>query len=272
MAQQKATGKQPDKPTKTESSPKTPPPAAPYTVKPEFWDAIFDSLPPWGDEIAAIVLIVFGIVSLLSLFNLASDATIATAWSNALTRLFGYGSVVVSIGILGLGVVILLPKMNIVVKFPARRILALEIAFLALLALLHLYSNDPELRALARAGQGGGYIGWALSYLISGLLGSTTAIVFYGLLLLVSFGVVLGMRRLHIQKWLGLGIVRLQTFAEKMAQPPKPRRERKPATIPAMPADPLELPTPPTRRATSSMIVRVRIDPANIPPSLRPGA
>ena len=73
-----------------------------YTAKPEFWDSILDNLPPWGDEIAAIVLIVFGIVSFLSLLNVSADATISTAWANALRSLFGYGSVIVSAGILGL--------------------------------------------------------------------------------------------------------------------------------------------------------------------------
>ncbi len=268
MAQQKSAGKPPDN-NKKPAKPAPPPPVKQYTVKPEFWDTLFDSLPPWGDEIAAIVLIVFGIVSFLSLFNLASDATIANAWSNALTSLFGYGSIVVSIGIFALGVFILLPKLNVTVKFPARRVLALEIAFLALLALLHLYSGDPELRAIARAGRGGGYTGWALSSAVSGLLGSTTAIIFYGLIFVISIGVVLGMRRAHIQKALTWAIRRLDLLAERLAQPPKPRRQRPPAS-PPLPENPLEPPAPPTRRATSSMIVRIRINPADLPPSLRP--
>ena len=137
-----------------------------YTVKPEFWDALLDNLPPWGDEIAAIVLIVFGVVSFLSLINVSGDATISTAWSNALTGLFGYGSAIVCAGIFGLGMIILLPKLGIVIRFPTRRILALEIGFLSLLALLHLLAGDPELRNLARAGRGGGQVGWALSALV----------------------------------------------------------------------------------------------------------
>ena len=79
------------------------PTAERYTVKPEFWDALLDNLPPWGDEIAAIVLIVFGVVSFLSLLNVSGDATISTAWSKALTGLFGYGSAIVCAGIFGLG-------------------------------------------------------------------------------------------------------------------------------------------------------------------------
>ena len=112
-----------------------------YTVKEEFWESLLNSLPPWGDEIAAIVLVVFGIVSFLSLLNVSADATISVAWSSALRSLFGYGSVIVSAGILGLGIIMLLPKMGVVVKLGTRRILALELAFLASLALMHLLSG-----------------------------------------------------------------------------------------------------------------------------------
>ncbi|PJF25603.1 MAG: hypothetical protein CUN53_11955, partial [Phototrophicales bacterium] len=57
---------------KSPPAPEKPDPVQRYQVKPEFWDSIFDSIPPWADEIVAIVLIVFGIVSLLSLLNLSS--------------------------------------------------------------------------------------------------------------------------------------------------------------------------------------------------------
>jgi hypothetical protein len=87
----------------------TPPPEEKYLISPDFWDALLDSIPPWGDEIAAIMLIVFGVVSFLSLLNVSTDATLSAAWSNALTSLFGYGSVIVSGALLLLGVVILLP-------------------------------------------------------------------------------------------------------------------------------------------------------------------
>jgi S-DNA-T family DNA segregation ATPase FtsK/SpoIIIE len=250
-----------------------------YTVKPEFWDSLLDSLPPWGDEIAAIVLIVFGIMSFLSLLNVSADATISTAWSNALRALFGYGSVVVAGGILALGVIILLPKMGLVIKFPARRILALEIGFFSLLAILHLASGDAELRALARAGQGGGYIGWALSTPVSSLFGSLTAIVFYGLLLLISISVVAGIRQTHLREWLNKTSVRLRTYGEKSARLAREQAERRTASkIPSTPAiQPASTVTPsqessaPNKRSTTQ-IMRIRPDLDNIPPSQRPGA
>lgn len=241
-----------------------------YAVKPEFWDSILDSLPPWGDEIAAIVLIVFGIVSFLSLLNVSADATISMAWSNTLKSLFGYGSVIVSAGILGLGVVILLPKMGLVIKFPTRRILALEIAFLSILALLHLAANDPEMRALARAGEGGGYVGYALSVVISGLFGSITAILFYGSLFILSVGVVFGLRQSHVRNWLENNGRRLRTYGENTLEKTKPKP--KPVSAPAMPnVDQALTGQVPAKRSTPS-ILRIRPNLENVPPSLRPGA
>lgn len=237
-----------------------------YRVEPEFWDSLLDSLPPWGDEIAAIVLIVFGIVSLLSLLNVSADATISAAWSNALRTLFGYGSVVVAGGILGLGVFILLPKLKISLRFPFERVLALEIVFLALLALLHLVTGDPEMRALARSGEGGGYIGWVLAEVVSGLFGSLTAIVIYGILFLVGIGSVFGLSLNTVRSWLQMTTNRLMMFSQQMAAryPAPAKRTVQSAAVPPVPPRSLS-----TR--TAAPILRIRPDVEHIPPSLRPG-
>lgn len=248
-----------------------------YTAKPEFWDTILDSIPPWGDEIAAIVLIVFGIVSFLSLLNVSADATISTAWANALRSLFGYGSVIVSVGILVMGIFILLPKMGIKIKLSTKQVLALEVAFLALLALFHLLSGDTELRALARAGLGGGYVGWALSSIVAGLFGSIVSIVVYGTIFIVCAGVVFGLQTNHIKAWLRTYSERLQTSGaqltkestEKLAEH-KRVRETVPLPDPFSGALQGELTT--TTKRTTQNLIRIRPDLSSIPPSLRPGA
>ena len=117
-------------------------------VESDLLGRLLDSLPPWGSEIAAVVLVVFGIVSFLSLFDVSSDATVSRAWSKALAGAFGRGSLLIAIGITCLGVLILLPRLGITPRLPARRVLALQFAFLALLAILHLGASDGELRAV----------------------------------------------------------------------------------------------------------------------------
>ncbi len=262
--------------------PAEPKPTERYTVKPEFWDALLDSLPPWGDEIVAIVLIVFGVVSFLSLINVSGNATISTAWSNTLTGLFGYGSAIVCAGIFGLGVIILLPKVGVVIRFPTRRILALEIGFLSLLALLHLLSGDPELRNLARAGRGGGQVGWALSSLFNGIFGTTAAVVIFAVIFIICLAVVVGVRRQHVSKALSRASSLLHGYAKRY-QPTasRPRRERiildpklqTQVVIDASGAPSVQkISALDAQRVKAHSIMLIRPDFENLPPSMRPGA
>ncbi|PJF20476.1 MAG: hypothetical protein CUN56_15985, partial [Phototrophicales bacterium] len=127
----------------------------------DFWEDLKDSLPPWIDEVVGITLLIFGTLSFISLF-IPSEATVAVAWADILTTLFGNGSVIVAGALFAFGVALWLPKLGVRIRFSSVQMLAIEIAFLASLTLLHLSNNEVELRALARAGQGGGLIGWGI--------------------------------------------------------------------------------------------------------------
>lgn len=231
-------------------------------VQPEFWDALFDALPPWIDEISAIGLLIFGVVSFLSLTDVSSNAPLSRAWSEALTSLFGYGSLIVSAGIFGLGVIILLPKIGLRIAFPPRRILALQLIFLAILALLHLTSGDSELRALARAGEGGGYVGWGMSVIPYWAFGTTLATIFWGVILVLSVGITIGIRASQVSRWMQKAGETLYTFGAQIAPPQQ--KTIKPIITPA------SLPENPTAITGRSNIVRIRPNISELPPSLRP--
>jgi S-DNA-T family DNA segregation ATPase FtsK/SpoIIIE len=246
-----------------------------YTLKADFWDSLLDSIPPWGSEIVAIALIVFGIISFLALINVSADATIATAWAGALRSLFGQGSVLIAGGIFGLGIALLLPRMGIDLHFPMHRLLALEIAFLAGLALLHLAPGQSELRALARAGQGGGLVGFALSFSVAGLLGSFTAIVFYSIVMVISLAAFFGVRIREVKIRLEKAGTTLKAFAEQYAPagaPPlftfPPKQATKPGTQPSR----LDVPGVTVANAAppkATAIFRIKPDLDALPPSLR---
>lgn len=268
-------------------APPTPPaePVAPverYTVKTEFWDMVLGGIPPWVDEIAAVILLIFGVVSFLSLLSVSAENTIASAWANALFTLFGYGSAIVCAAVFALGVVLLLPKIGIVVRFPARRILALEIAFLASLALLHLISGDAELRTLARQGRGGGQVGWALSSITTLVVGAPVSFVLYLLIFITAVAVVFGVRRQHLIRWLGIISHRLHYEGSRL-KPPAPAHVvriapldealQRPVTVSEGSASTLVMPTEAqAQRIKSFSIVRIRANLANLPPSLRAAA
>ena len=163
----------------------------------DFWEDLKESMPPWINEVVGFALIVFGILSFISLY-IASDALVAVTWADMLTALFGDGAVVVAGALSAFGLVLWLPKAGIRIRFSSARMLALEIIFLALLAILHLANSDSELRALARAGQGGGLIGWGLSYPFYWILGRQAALGCFALLIGICAVVAVGLRRRHI--------------------------------------------------------------------------
>lgn len=165
---------------------------------PAFWRRVRAQVPPWFDEIGAILLIVLGVVSFSALLNTGSDAALARTLSTIARGIFGDGAFVVSLALLATGVILLLPKFGLSFTLSWGRVAALEIMFLAFLALLHLAANDPEPRALAREGNGGGFIGWVLSQAVVSLLGRPPAVGVYVLVFLGGIIVVTGLRGYHV--------------------------------------------------------------------------
>lgn len=207
-----------------ESSPETPQPED--IIKPldgelqdfDFWQDLKDSLPPWLDEVVGFALVIFGILSFISLF-IPSEAAVAVAWADMLTALFGDGSVGVAGALFAFGIVLWLPKVGLRIKLSSTRLLAIEIAFLAALAVFHLNHGDIELRAMARAGQGGGLIGWGLSFPFYWLLGRALTLALFGIIIAVCIVAAVGLQRRHITAFLNQTSRRLQDHSEKAMQP-----------------------------------------------------
>ncbi len=179
----------------------------------DFWEDLKASLPPWVNEVVGFALIVFGILSFISLY-IASDALVAVTWADMLTSLFGDGALFVAGAIFAFGVLLWLPKAGLRIGVSATRMLALELIFLSFLAILHLSNSDSELRALARAGQGGGLIGWGLSYPVYWMLGRPASVVFFGAITCVSVVILIGVRRGHLASFFSRLGIRLQALSE----------------------------------------------------------
>lgn len=228
-------------------------------VQPGFWEDLRDLLPSWLDEISAIALILFGLLSFVALF-IPSEAVVAVAWADILNMLFGRGSVFVAGGIFVLGVVIILPYLGIVIQFPPSRILAIEVLFLCTLALLHLSSGSDELRAVARRGAGGGMIGWGLSAIPFWLVGSTVSTLIFATLFVMSLLAIFGIHREQLSDWfmkkgedLLVYSAMLSGVAHRVSVPDVPTTAEKAVKLS-------------TRRTP---IMRIRQDLDNLPPSLR---
>ena len=178
---------------------------------PQFWRDIRDRMPPWIDELGAILLIVLGAVMLTALLNTTTEATITVSLERTLRQMFGTGAFLVSAGTLALGVILLLPKFGYHVDLGSARITGIELGFGACEALLHLFENDPEGRALARAGEGGGYLGWALSEIPLSLgFGNAISTLIYATLMLIALILITELRVHHAKATLAWSSMRIQ--------------------------------------------------------------
>lgn len=222
-------------------------------------DDLRDSLPEWLDEVSAISLLIFGMLSFLALFD-TSGAVVAVAWANILRSWFGFGSILVAGGFFLLGVVILLPKVGIRIQFPIARILAIEITFLCLLAILHIIPNAVDLRSLARNGGGGGVIGWGLASFPHWLLGQSMSLLVFGTIILFSLAVVVGIQRKQIVNWMLMTGHRLLMHAGKLSG------EADRITLPEAPPATEKILEVSNRHIP---IMRIVQDISNLPPSLR---
>ena len=225
----------------------------------DFWEDLKDSLPPWIDEVVGITLLIFGILSFISLF-IPSEAVVAVAWSKILTSLFGNGSVIVAGALFAFGVALWLPKLGLKIKFSSVQMLAIEITFLAALAVLHLSNSDVELRALARAGQGGGLMGWGLSFPFYWLLGRSVALVLFGVIIIICLIIIIGVQRRQIINTLKRYNQQLQGHSDRLLKTddaPKIKDELEAFK---------QIITSPNYR---THIMRIRIDAGNLSPSAR---
>jgi DNA segregation ATPase FtsK/SpoIIIE-like protein len=156
-------------------------------------------MPGWIDEVGAFALIILGGVIFSALLSATGEGTLSTTLTDGLRQAFGLGAYLVSFTAITLGVIMLLPKFGVNIKLTWVQIMALEMIFLSLEGLFHLLSFEPEGRALARAGEGGGHVGWAISSMFSSILGNWLAIFFLVIISLYCLLLVFKVRREHFR-------------------------------------------------------------------------
>jgi S-DNA-T family DNA segregation ATPase FtsK/SpoIIIE len=125
----------------------------------------------WWRDAAGLLLSTLGIITLITLLGWNAGGIIS-AWADFLRHAFGIGVFIFCIILIGLGVPLVL---NTPIRIDADRliqIIAGELAFFALLALIHSLTFGANSYALIQAGSGGGAVGWVLSRIIWKILGS----------------------------------------------------------------------------------------------------
>ncbi len=198
-------------------------PARKQAAEPAWVRRIQQEMPPYADEVLAFALVGIGLLSFFTLLSPSSGA-LGTAWSGVLEQAFGLGSYIVSAVILAAGALMLLPKLSVEVRLNWWRIITGELVFVFLLAYVHagirasIGGEEGRIEAFARAfeGRGGGIVGWAVQDVIHALLGDVITGVVLLMLLSISLGMMIGVRRQQIVDTLTRIEARLNAFVRRM--------------------------------------------------------
>ncbi len=126
---------------------------------------------PLPQEVAGLFLVALGGVCLLALVS-ATQGVLSDLAASLLRQGFGWGGYVVALSLLGIGILLLWRNLDKSIKLDWRRVAGAELLALFALGITHLIvSPGEEGLPAARAGGGGGYLGWALGYFIAKAIG-----------------------------------------------------------------------------------------------------
>ncbi len=164
---------------------KAPPPAPPRKVGPALNAAVRSAT---GQQLLALALILFGFVTIVTLAGINTGALI-TGWSRLLVLVFGWGAYVTAGLIICLGLLWLRHLVHHPTTWRWRPFLGFELAFFGLLALSHIFVRQFGWDAVL-SGQGGGLIGWALSFSFIFYSNVLVTIFLMALLILLGIGLV----------------------------------------------------------------------------------
>jgi hypothetical protein len=130
-------------------------------------------------------LCLLGALSALTLLGVNTGGVIAH-WVSLTQRLFGLGVLLLCLAMLATGIQLLLRPARPWSRRTWLRLIAAEVAFCALLGLLHSLALSSDPYQLALDGGGGGAVGWVLAELAWRALGTTGSDVALGLRLLTA--------------------------------------------------------------------------------------
>jgi len=227
-------------------------------------------LTPLQREIAGLLLIAVAVITLLGLFS-ASRGVVIDLWVWVLRLLLGWGAYPAGLGLGLAGGTLFLRSLRRQPEVLWPVVIGWEVVFLAQLALLHLFSFPADPRALAAAGEGGGWVGWALSHVLITSLGTLVA----ALLLLAIGGVGLGLAlqlswprvregTLRLGDALRRGFRALRQRRAIRAVPGTPEREVSPSTQEKRPPQRGVRPFPRNRKPPSAFPEQVELPPLDL--------
>ena len=189
-------------------------------------------------DIAGIILVFAGLLSLLSLIPSANPNPIIQGWLHMLRQIAGWGHFVLPVTLIIVGGWIVVRKFgDQLPKVEFERLAGIVLLYLALLTSLHFWAapSDAQIFPVAAAGEGGGYLGGLiLAALFTGVgqLGAAVLLVAWWLIAIV-FTLGISVPELVLMAANGIRRLRGVPIVRPAAEPPLPPIHRPPPARPA---------------------------------------
>lgn len=178
------------------------------------WDErLITTLLPWRRELAGFLLFLVSIITLLALLGLTGSGLL-DPWTRLLRQVAGWGVYPLVLTIAGLGLYILLNRMELPLRGKPGQFIGLELILLVLLAFVHLVLGEGLMGALS--GRGGGLIGWALSEPLLEFLGPFLTVLILFTLLVIGLALVLRITWADVILWLNRTSLQLQVWSNEL--------------------------------------------------------
>ena len=177
---------------------------------------ILSGIPPQRRiDIFAIILVLIGLLTLISLFTQATGS-VTGWWVENLGSVFGWGVYILPVALIALGMWMLLRNISKLPPISAERITGILLFFINLLVWFHLFIDGGFTDA--QAGTGGGYVGAAIKLGLVRALGRPGAAIALFAWLLISLILTLDLALATVFKWVGGWIKKVFETLQKFAQ------------------------------------------------------
>jgi S-DNA-T family DNA segregation ATPase FtsK/SpoIIIE len=142
-------------------------------------------------EVIGILFLLVALLTLLSLIPV-ERGVLMQQWIDLLRLGFGWGVWLMPLCFVGLGLWLIFRGLGRELGVERERPAGAVVLFLLLLALVHLVVGGDDPQALAAQGDGGGYLGYALSNLLVSALGTPATVLVLLTLVLISLMMIFG--------------------------------------------------------------------------------
>ncbi|NIV36066.1 MAG: DUF87 domain-containing protein, partial [Anaerolineae bacterium] len=145
----------------------------------------------WRPEIGGILLLLVALLTLLSLIPV-ERGVVMQRWIDLLRLGVGWGVWLMPVCFVGLGLWLIFQGLDRELGVERERPVGAVLLFLLALALVHLIAGGDDPQALAAQGDGGGYLGYAMSNLLVSALGTPAAVLVLVTLSIIGLMMVFG--------------------------------------------------------------------------------